>query len=404
MNMKDMIELRTRLVTEGRALCDKADAEKRQMTDEESARHAQILNDSHKLGDQIEQHNRQTELDAKLEQRANEPINGNQNPNEVRKGHASDSPEYRSAFNAWSRGGDAGRELRALQVDSDVGGGFLIPQAMQQKIWQKVDNSLFFRQFATVDTLVGSDSLGVPTLETDPADADWTAEIGAVSADSSMAFGGRELRPRLLSKLLKVSQKLLRTKPDIESFLIERLAYKIGVPQENAYFNGSGAGQPLGVLTASASGISTGRDVSTSNTTTAITFDNLHTVKGTLKSQYMPNAKWMFHRDATTMIAKLKDSQNQYLWQPSNQVGQPDTLLGIPVYRSEYVPNTFTAGLYVGILGDFSRYWITDALNMSVQRLNELYAGNSQVGFIVRAETDGMPVFEEAFVRVALAP
>ena len=53
MNVKDMVELRNRLVTEGRALCDKADAEKRQMTDEESARHATILNDSHKLGDQI---------------------------------------------------------------------------------------------------------------------------------------------------------------------------------------------------------------------------------------------------------------------------------------------------------------------------------------------------------------
>ena len=66
---------------------------------------------------------------------------------------------------------------------------------------------------------------------------------------------------------------------------------------------------------------------------------------------------------------------------------------------SEFVPNTFPTGQYVGILGDFSNYWIADALSMQVQRLNELYAETNQVGFIGRLETDGAPVLEEAFVR-----
>ena len=70
---------------------------------------------------------------------------------------------------------------------------------------------------------------------------------------------------------------------------------------------------------------------------------------------------------------------------------------------SEYAPNTFTTGLYVGIIGDFSRYWIVDSLQLQFQRLVELYAATNQVGCIGRAETDAVPVLAEAFARVKLA-
>jgi len=100
----------------------------------------------------------------------------------------------------------------------------------------------------------------------------------------------------------------------------------------------------------------------------------------------------------------LKDGNGQYLWQPSNQVGEPDLLLGSPVMMSEYAPNTFTTGQYVGLYGDFnSGYWIADALGFRIQVLRELYAETNQVGLIIRAETDGMPVLEEAFSRLTLA-
>ena len=67
------------------------------------------------------------------------------------------------------------------------------------------------------------------------------------------------------------------------------------------------------------------------------------------------------------------------------------------------MPNTFTAGKYVGLLGDLSQYWIVDALTMSLQVLYELYAETNQVGFIGRLECDGMPVDANAFARVKLA-
>ena len=103
-------------------------------------------------------------------------------------------------------------------------------------------------------------------------------------------------------------------------------------------------------------------------------------------------------------VAKLVDSNGQYLWRESVRAGEPDRLLNLPVFMDEFVPNTFTTGLYVGMLGDFSHYWIADDLDMAIQRLSELYAETNQTGFIGRLESDGMPVTEEAFVRVTLAP
>ncbi len=74
-----------------------------------------------------------------------------------------------------------------------------------------------------------------------------------------------------------------------------------------------------------------------------------------------------------------------------------------PVRESEWAPSTFTTGLYVGIIGNFDYYWILDSLLMEIQVLAELYAETNQIGYIIRAETDGAPVQSNAFARVTLA-
>jgi HK97 family phage major capsid protein len=246
-------------------------------------------------------------------------------------------------------------------------------------------------------------SLGVPTLTANPADADWTAEILTGSEDSTMAFGKRELHPHPLAKRIKVSNKLLRQAGGMEALVMARLAYKFAISQEKAFLTGSGSNQPLGIFTASNDGIPTTRDYSTGNTTTAPTFDGLIGAKFTLKGAYWGKAEWLFHRDVLAAIAKLKDGNGQYIWRESVRAGEPDRILNLPVAMSENAPSTMTTGLYVGMLADFSNYWIADALDMQVQRLTELYAETNQTGFIGRMESDGMPVLAEAFVRVKLA-
>ena len=318
------------------------------------------------------------------------------------------TPEVARGIRQFLRGGPqmlGQNELRALQSDIDVSGGYLRPdQNFLAKLIIFVNNLVYVRQLATVMTLDTADSIGAPSLDTDVDDSDWTNELGTGNEDSAMAFGRRVLRPHPLAKRIKVSKKLLRQNAlDVEALVRDRLGYKFAVTQEKAFMSGTGQNQPLGVFTADSQGISTGRDVSTGNTTTAIQADGLIEAKYTLKPQYWPKARWIFHRDGLKAIRKLKDGDGQYLWQPGLSGGMPDTILDSPFILSEYAPNTFTTGLYVGIYGDFSFYWIVDTMDFMIQVLTELYATSNQNGYIARAELDAMPVLEEAFVRVTLA-
>ena len=93
-------------------------------------------------------------------------------------------------------------------------------------------------------------------------------------------------------------------------------------------------------------------------------------------------------------IRKLKDLNGAYMWQPSVQAGQPDRLLGYEIYTSPYVP-TIAAGALAIAFGDFQNYWIADRAGRTVQRLNELYATNGQVGYVATERVDGKVILAE---------
>lgn len=269
---------------------------------------------------------------------------------------------------------------------------------------KKVDDAVPLRGLATIRQLRTAESLGVPTLDTDLTDAEWTTEVGTGSQDDSLRFGRRELDPNPLAKRVKVSRKLMRlTTGKAEDIVRDRMAYKFGVTQEKGYMTGDGNKKPLGLFVASADGISTGRDVN-SGLATGFTANGLIEAKYTLKAGYWNAARWLFHRDALKAIRKLKTTTDeQYVWQPGLASDRPDTILDVPYIVSEFVPNTFTDGLYGGMIADFSYYWIAEAMGLEIQRLNELYAETDQIGFIGRQEIDAMPVLEEAFVRIKCA-
>lgn len=395
-------ERRAKAFSDAREIVTKAETENRDLLAEESERFDKFMAEGEELRTQIDRLESLELREAELRERP-EPLRVvGGSPVEDR------AAELRNtAFRGFLRGGVSSitpDERRALQADLDTSGGYLVaPQQFVTTLIQAVKNATFFRGLATVYSVPNADSLGAPALDTDVADPTWVSELSTGSADTALAFGKRELRPHPMAQRILVSRTLLRKAAEPEMIVRDRLAYKGAVVQENAFLNGTGANQPLGVFTASTAGISTARDVSTGNATTSIKFDGLLEAKYTLKGNYWGGARWIFHRDAMKQIAKLKDGDGQYIWRPNVVAGEPDSVLGIPALMSEYAPSTFTAGLYVGILGDFSNYWIADAMDMQIQRLDELYAATNQVGFITRAETDGMPVLEEAFVRVKLA-
>lgn len=295
--------------------------------------------------------------------------------------------------------------VRALSKGTDSEGGYLSPPLeFMAELIKAIDDMTYMRGICRVlPPLLDASTLGAPTIDTDMDDADWTTELSIGSEDTGLAFGRRELTPIPLAKWIKISKTLLRrsTMP-VDIIVRDALARKFGYAMENGYLNGSGSGEPLGVFTASASGVPAARDIDEDNTTTAFTYDGLINCQMAVKKQYRRGAQWVMHRDAVKLARKLKDNDGRYLWIPSIMPGVPDTLLGDPLNESEFAPNTFTTGLYVGIYGNFSTYWIVDALTMTIQVLVELYAGTNQAAYLGRLETDGAPTDPNAFARVTL--
>lgn len=298
--------------------------------------------------------------------------------------------------------------VKAYQADNPGGGGHLVvPQILAEEILTLMKDLCFVRQGATIFPLPTADSLGVAAFDTDPSDSDWTTELGTGSEETTAANGKRELRPHPMAKSLKMSRTLLRKALNAEQTFLDRLAYKAQVTEEKAFLTGHGASKPLGLFTASTQGISTGRDIAAASTS-AITADEIINTFMNCKAQYRSKGVWVMHRDVVKMCRKFKDSANNYVWAtglgPGGGLqGNSQTLMGRPVCESEYAPNTFTTGLYMALFGDLSFYGIADALDMELQTLEELYAATNQRGFILRKETDGMPLMEEAFSRLILA-
>lgn len=406
MDPKKLLQQRANLIAQARAILEKAEKENRDVTTEEKAQWDKLMTDAVGLKERADRLAQQQALDAEMEAPVTPPLA----PPSSGDPRAEENEEQKKRHALFIKVLRFGREslrpeeLRALQSDKDTGGGYLVtPQQFVNDLIKTLDDMVFVRKNATVIQVPTADSLGVPSLDNDPADPTWTSELAIGTEDSTMSFGKREFRPHPLGKYIKVSRKLLRQASNVEALVRQRLAYKKAVVEENAYLNGNGAEQPLGIYVASTNGVPTTRDFSTGNTATEIRFDGLIEAKYGLKQGYWPKARWNFHRDAVKMIAKLKDGEGQYIWRESVRVGEPDRLLNFPLDMSEYAPNTFTASQYVGALCDWSNYWIADALDMDFQILNELFAATNQVGIVLRAETDGMPVLAEAFARVQLA-
>ena len=104
------------------------------------------------------------------------------------------------------------------------------------------------------------------------------------------------------------------------------------------------------------------------------------------------------HDSTAKLIRKLKDTgtgTNQYMWQPGLQAGQPDRLLGRPVYTSSNMPEAATGNKSV-VFGDLSYYYIANHTQFAMTRNPYLYEANGYVGFFGRSRVGGAVVLAEA--------
>ena len=212
----------------------------------------------------------------------------------------------------------------------------------------------------------------------------------AAYTESNPTFTQKTIDAYKLTDLVKVSIELLDDSAfDLEEYIAREFAYAFGAAEEQAFCVGTGTGQPTGLFTTNGGTVGV-----TAASATTVTTDEVISLIYALKAPYRKNAKFLMNDATVSALRKLKDSNGQYLWQPSLQAGQPDRLLGYEIYTSPYAP-TLAAGALSIAFGDFQSYWIADRTGRTVQRLNELYSTNGQVGFVATERVDGKIILPE---------
>lgn len=333
------------------------------------------------LGKEIERLERQQTFDLELGKATSEPIVGKPVvPEKPKTGRASD--EYRADFRNILRGKPMIHNVMQAGVDAD--GGYLVPEEFERQIITGLEEANVVRSIAKVITTSAERKIPFASAH---SVAQWTLENG-VYQESNPSFGQITVDAYKLTDLVKVSTELLQDSMfDLETYIAGEFSRAFGVAEEEAFCVGTGTGQPTGIFTANGGhvGVTAGA---------AVTVDNLIDLIYSLKAPYRRNAKFLMKDSTISALRKLKDSNGVYLWQPSVQAGQPDRLLGYPIYTSPYVPEVAASALPIAF-GDFSNYWICDRLGRTVQRLNELYSTNGQVGFICTQRVDGKVILAE---------
>ena len=128
----------------------------------------------------------------------------------------------------------------------------------------------------------------------------------------------------------------------------------------------------------------------------AFTADEVFDLFYSLKAPYRKSAVFLMNDASVKALRKLKDSNGQYLWQPSLTAAAPDTLLGRPVYTSAFMPD-LEAGKKSVLFGDLSYYWVADRQGRSFRRLGELFAPTGAGGlFWLPQRVDGKLILPEA--------
>jgi HK97 family phage major capsid protein len=351
---------------------------------EDNATYDKMLADVDAMARQIAIEEDRVARDAEMSRPTSAPLTEKPGAQGAKPASPRATAEYRADFLNILRGRAPVNNVLSTSPDTD--GGYLVPTEFETQIVTGLEEANIIRSLAkTINT---SAERKIPIAATHST-AQWTAENAAYT-ESDPAFAQKTIDAFKLTDLVKVSVELLQDSMfDLESYIAREFARAFGIAEEEAFCVGTGTGQPTGIFTASGGTVGV-----TASSPTAITVDNLIDLIYALKSPYRRNAVFLMKDITVSALRKLKDSNGAYLWQPSVQAGQPDRLLGYPLYTSPYVPAAEAGALPIAF-GDFSNYWIADRMGRTVQRLNELYAGNGQVGFIAAERVDGKVILAE---------
>ena len=376
---------RAQLIKDADAIVAAAQAEGRSMTSEEKTKFEAIEADARGLKQEIDIIERNAEM--KKELAANE--------GEARA--AATKVTAKDAFSKYLRHGmgSLNAQERSLMekrgtatqvVGTDSLGGFLVPQEFSNEL----DVATLFtgeveRLAKKLNTASGG-LLDYPTVDDTGTDAILTSEGSSVTT-ADMTFANKQLSAYNYSSLVKVSAQLLQDSAfDLNSFLVEAMGERIARATNSAFTTGDASSKPQGIVTGSTKGADAG-------TATAISADDILNLIYSIDASYRnkPSFGLMAHDNIIAAIRALGvDASNDFpIFIPSLEVGQPDRVMGIPIYVNNDMDSSIVATKKTLLAADFSKYVVRNAGGVQFLRLNERFMNELEVGFIAYKRADG---------------
>ena len=376
-DLKLLYEQRGKTWEAMQAIDSKATSEKRAMNNEETTQWNEAESDMRAIDQRIKV--------VKLTEEENKRMA----EEERNRGNGGAKVESRAAFEKYLRRGYAAltEEERALVVESRAvtgqngdtqgQGGYLIPTEMSSQIETALLAYGGAREFGEVFNTSGGGPFNWPMLNDTSSKAAIIGQLAASVAGektfANKAFGSYTYA----TPIIPISWELLSDAGfNVEAMIQNAIIESIARGTNEHYTTGDGSTQPQGVVTgATASGITA--------TVSAITTDNLVDLMHSVNAAYRksPKCAFMFADSTLKAIKKLKDSNNNYIFQPSFRDAAPDMILG-----HKYVVNDNMAAIGASaksvIFGDGSKFKIRDVASMAVVRLVERLADQRAVGFI----------------------
>lgn len=286
-------------------------------------------------------------------------------------------------------------------VGTDAEGGYLVPEQFQARVIE------------TMKDYSGLLDAGVVNMITTPTGAtmsfpsnDDTANKGAIVNEggfagwSEMSFGEIQIGAhKYTTRGFPMSSELLQdAEINIETFLRDAMAKRLARILEEHLTVGTGSGQPEG-LVKKLEGVS-GRQTSvaaakwTTHEVYNILLDLEHQVDKAYRNSGM---RWMLHDQFLKALRKVKDADNQYIWERSVKEGEPSMLLGRPYFTNAHMTTALTANNYPILIGDFSNFLVRTTRTLNIRRLDEMGAMTDSTIFVGFARYDSKVMDEDAF-------
>lgn len=388
MNVQELINKRARAWEAAKAFLDSHRNTDGLLSAEDGETYDRMEKEITDYTKEIERLNRQAAIEEQMGKPTASPLTGKpgdgMKDEPEKKGRASKA--YAKAMLAAMRTGFH-QISDVLEEGNDANGGYLVPEEWDSRLIDKLEEENIFRGLATTITTSGDHKINI--AGTKPAAA-WIEEGGALTFGDA-TFDQIVLDAHKLHVAIKVTEELLYDNAfNLEGYIIDQFGKAIGNAEEDAFLNGDGTGKPTGIFAATGGG-----EIGVTLDNTKIATDDILTLIYALKRPYRKNAKFILNDSTLAALRKLKDTNGAYIWQPSYQAGEPDSLCGYSVLTSAYCPE-LAAGKAAIAFGDFSYYNIGDRGTRSMQELRELFAGNGMIGYVAKERVDGKLVLPEA--------